>query len=66
MAALRRSTALALREYVPGNLIYANGHRFVARCFRLEPVRPLQFQVDAGDEAVAEVRVYSPVISRSL
>ena len=26
--------ATALREYVPGNLIYANGHRFVARRFR--------------------------------
>lgn len=52
---LRRSTALALREYVPGNLIYANGHRFVARYFQLEPVPPLQFQVDVGNEAVAEV-----------
>ena len=28
---LPRSPATALREYVPGNLIYANGHRFVAR-----------------------------------
>jgi ATP-dependent helicase YprA (DUF1998 family) len=52
---LRRSTGLALREYVPGNLIYANGHRFVARYFRLEPSRPLQFQVDVGNEAVAEL-----------
>ena len=31
---LPRSPATALREYVPGNLIYANGHRFVARIFR--------------------------------
>ena len=30
---LPRSAANALREYVPGNLIYANGHRFVARRF---------------------------------
>ena len=30
---LPRSPATALREYVPGNLIYANGHRFVARRF---------------------------------
>ena len=30
---LPRSSATALREYVPGNLIYANGHRFVARRF---------------------------------
>ena len=31
--ALPRPPATALREYVPGNLIYANGHRFVARRF---------------------------------
>ena len=30
---LPRAPATALREYVPGNLIYANGHRFVARRF---------------------------------
>lgn len=30
---LRRHPALALREYVPGNLIYANGHRFLPRRF---------------------------------
>ena len=34
---LPRPPATALREYVPGNLIYANGHRFVARRFRREP-----------------------------
>jgi len=31
--ALPRPPSLALREYVPGNLIYANGNRFVARRF---------------------------------
>ena len=30
---LPRAPAAALREYVPGNLVYANGHRFVARRF---------------------------------
>ena len=30
---LPRPPAVALREYVPGNLIYANGHRFAARRF---------------------------------
>jgi len=30
---LPRPPSIALREYVPGNLIYANGHRFVARRF---------------------------------
>ncbi len=34
---LPRPPATALREYVPGNLIYANGHRFVARCFHRDP-----------------------------
>ena len=33
---LPRAPATALREYVPGNLIYANGHRFVARRFHRE------------------------------
>ncbi len=33
---LPRPSGLALREYVPGNLIYANGHRFVARRFHQE------------------------------
>ena len=33
---LPRPPATALREYVPGNLIYANGHRFVARRFHPE------------------------------
>ena len=33
---LPRPPAVALREYVPGNLIYANGHRFVARRFHRE------------------------------
>ncbi len=31
--ALPRPPSIALREYVPGNLIYANGNRFVARRF---------------------------------
>ncbi|MBU1700460.1 MAG: DEAD/DEAH box helicase [Candidatus Eisenbacteria bacterium] len=34
--ALPRPPSVALREYVPGNLIYANGHRFVARQFHRE------------------------------
>lgn len=32
---LPRPTAVALREYVPGNLIYANGQKFVPRQFML-------------------------------
>jgi hypothetical protein len=34
--ALPRPPSVALREYVPGNLIYANGNRFVARNFHLD------------------------------
>ncbi|HPQ40480.1 MAG TPA: helicase-related protein, partial [bacterium] len=52
---LRRALAMALREYVPGNLIYANGHRFFPRFFHLEPVQPMLFQVDVANEAVVEV-----------
>ena len=44
---LPRPPAAALREYVPGNLIYANGHRFVAR----------RFHRDLGEEQ-AETPVY--------
>lgn len=51
---LRRSPSLALREYVPGNLIYANGHRFAPRYFQLEPEDPTMFQVDISNEAVRE------------
>jgi hypothetical protein len=52
---LRRALALALREYVPGNLIYANGHRFYPRFFHLEATEPTLFQVDVANEAVVEV-----------
>ena len=52
---LRRALALALREYVPGNLIYANGHRFYPRFFHLEAIEPTLFQVDTTNEAVVEV-----------
>ncbi len=53
---LPRPPAVALREYVPGNLIYANGNRFVARLFHFEAEeRPAYFLVDAEREAVEEV-----------
>ncbi|MCH8199954.1 MAG: excinuclease ABC subunit UvrA, partial [Chloroflexi bacterium] len=39
---LPRSPSIALREYVPGNLIYANGNRFVARHFH----RDVDEQID--------------------
>ncbi len=53
--ALPRAPALALREFPPGNLIYANGHKFVPRYYHLEADPPLMFQVDVQNEAVQEV-----------
>lgn len=58
---LPRPAGMALREYVPGNLIYANGHRFVARRFHREAEeerleRPV-FEVNTGREAIAETGV---------
>ena len=64
---LPRPPAVALREYVPGNLIYANGHRFVPRFFHLSAdqttivaggesaVDPLRFHVDIANQAVLEL-----------
>ncbi|MFV8754270.1 DEAD/DEAH box helicase [Nannocystaceae bacterium ST9] len=58
---IRRAKSLALREYVPGNSIYANGHRFFPRFFHLEAleqgggIEPLAFRVDVVNEAVTEV-----------
>ncbi|WP_273660939.1 hypothetical protein, partial [Pseudomonas aeruginosa] len=49
---LRRNTALAVREYVPGNLIYANAHKFVPRHFHLVPEEPLVFAVDVASESI--------------
>lgn len=63
---LPRPSAVALREYVPGNLIYANGHRFVARFFHLDPVPPLIFQVDVSKESVLEVGAAQPGAASTL
>lgn len=50
---LPRPPSVALREYVPGNLIYANGNRFVARRFHRD-----------ADEQTAEVPVFEVAIER--
>jgi len=44
-----------LREYVPGNLVYANGNKFVPRRFHLEAEEPLAFAVDVAAESVQEL-----------
>jgi ATP-dependent helicase YprA (DUF1998 family)/SOS-response transcriptional repressor LexA len=59
--ALPRPPSVALREYVPGNLIYANGNRFVARRFHRDideqraemPV----FEVSTERQAVKETNL---------
>jgi ATP-dependent helicase YprA (DUF1998 family) len=50
---LPRAPSVALREYVPGNLIYANGNRFVARRFHRD-----------ADEQTAEVPVFEVAVER--
>ena len=50
---LPRPPSIALREYVPGNLIYANGNRFVARRFHRD-----------ADEQTAEMPVFDVVVER--
>ncbi len=58
---LPRPPSTALREYVPGNLIYANGHRFVARRFHREAEENRSevpfFEVNIEREAVAEKNI---------
>ena len=54
---LPRPPATALREYVPGNLIYANGHRFVARRFHREANR-------GGGQVQAEMPHYEVLPQR--
>jgi ATP-dependent helicase YprA (DUF1998 family) len=55
--ALPRPPVLALREYVPGNAIYANGYRFVPRLFQLPPEERLRFTVVPGQQVVLDAGV---------
>lgn len=56
--ALPRPPSVALREYVPGNLIYANGNRFVARHFHRDVdeqrIEMPFFEVSTEHQAVKE------------
>jgi hypothetical protein len=54
---LPRAPTIALREYVPGNAIYANGFRFVPRRFQLSPDDTMRFRVDAVRQVVSELGV---------
>jgi ATP-dependent helicase YprA (DUF1998 family)/SOS-response transcriptional repressor LexA len=54
---LPRPPSMALREFAPGNLLYANGSRFTPRVFHLEAEEtPLWFRVDLDAGAVGEER----------
>ncbi len=58
---LPRPPSVALREYVPGNLIYANGNRFVARRFHRDVdeqrIEMPIFEVSTERQAVKETSV---------
>ena len=58
---LPRPVAVALREYVPGNLIYANGQRFALRRYHFDATdgntEPYLFQYDREHGAVREAGV---------
>lgn len=58
---LPRPPAVALREYVPGNLIYANGNRFVARRFHRDADEQREempwYDVSIERQAVKETNV---------
>jgi hypothetical protein len=58
--ALPRPPSVALREYVPGNLIYANGNRFVARRFHRDideqRAEMPSFEVSTARKAAKETR----------
>lgn len=53
---LPRPPSAALREYVPGNLVYANGHRFVARRFH----RDVHPRASAGQGVAPELAAEMP------
>lgn len=53
---LSRPVAMAVREYVPGNLVYANGGRYAPRFFHLDAeARVVAHEVDLEHGAVREI-----------
>jgi len=59
---LPRASTVALREYCPGTLIYANANIFVPRYYHLEAVEPIHFNVDTRNEAVSPVEEQAGVV----
>jgi ATP-dependent helicase YprA (DUF1998 family) len=57
---LNRPLATALREYIPGNMIYANSHRFFARKYQIDADSEfIPFQIDLENEVVTEISASS-------
>jgi len=52
---LPRPPTLALRDYVPGNAIYANSFRFVPRRYQLTPEETRRFRVVVEQQVVQEL-----------
>jgi hypothetical protein len=58
---LPRAPTVALREYVPGNAIYANGFRFVPRRFQLVPEETMRFRIDPERQVVQELGTHAAI-----
>lgn len=63
---LPRPTAIALREYIPGNLLYANQEIYYPRFFHLEPVEPLNFKINLDKETITEISASGNSIQSNL
>ena len=49
---LRRAPFVALREHVPGNMLYVNGNQYTPRHFQLNNERPIQVKIDLEKKLV--------------
>lgn len=53
---LSRPLGAALREYIPGNVIYANNNRFYPKWYQLgADIQPIPFQIDLTNEVIREI-----------
>ena len=57
---LGRAASIALREFIPGNLIYANNSRFRVNLYHLpvgeQEVEPVEFAVDLKNERILDTK----------
>src|SRR5260370_15060129 len=63
---LSRISSMALREYVPGNLIYANGGRFKVALYHVpigeQQVEMERYQVNVERERITEVSISADAV----